>query len=779
MFKKFFIFTLLVIILVSLNWFKVIFAQDLENLSLSEKEALLKKFKGKSIPQKDSYLYKSADIFQNDNPADKTETNILETHRAGRSEKTNINKGKLQPFDKLLPFGMELFKGNAVSDVATDIPSASDYILGPGDNIIIYLWGRVEKEFNLIIDREGRLFIPQVGELIGWGLTLEQFTAKAKKKFSKVYSDFDLTVSLGKIRSIRIYVTGEVKNPGAYTLSSLTSMFNALYLAGGPNMRGSMRQIKLMRNGKPKAIVDLYKLLLEGDIAIDARLQTGDVIFVPVAGPRVAIRGEINRSAIYELKGSETALDLLKLAGKATPEAYLERVMLERIAKAGEWQVLDLNLNENKSDEIDNIKLFDGDRLSVYSIFEFKKNIVAVFGMVKHQGYYERSDSSTVASMINQAQLRPYDVYIKRADLFRRHTNRELEIIPIDLEEILKGTPEADYPLEDRDSLYIYSIDEVEWKKYVYIEGEVNNPGRYLLYENMTVEDLIFLAGSFTLGAIQHQAEIARIDSMGKVTIINYSIDEDQSGNNLLQENDHLYIRQKPEWKLHRSVTIEGEVLFPGEYTLTSRKETLYQLIKRVGGFTKFAFPKGIIFKRSSINENLKRLKIDEVIEKSTIKILDSLGNIINSNHVDYNDNSMDRIIIAMDKILSTNGKEGDIILESNDKIYIPKVPPGVSIVGAVGANGTLKYISNKNVKYYIKHAGNFTRRADKKETRLIKATGEVISGRGILGKRIEIGDVIVVPSKINKERNLLGTLTNTLSAITGALTTVYIISKL
>ncbi len=212
-------------------------------------------------------------------------------------------------------------------------------MLGPGDNVLIYLWGRVEKEYNLTIDREGKIFVPQVGELVVWGLTLEQFKARAIKQFSKVYSDYNLTISLGKIRSIRIFVTGEVKRPGAYTVSSLTSLFNAIYTAGGPNQRGSMRYIKLMRSGQEQAVVDLYKFLLEGDNSIDVRLQSGDLIFVPVAGSRVAIRGEVKRQAKYELIGQETALDILVLAGQPTAEAHLDRVMLERVTGKSEWEV--------------------------------------------------------------------------------------------------------------------------------------------------------------------------------------------------------------------------------------------------------------------------------------------------------------------------------------------------------------------------------------------------------------------------------------------------------
>lgn len=781
--KKLFIIGL-IIILVSLNWFKPLFASDLQNMSNEEKAALLKKYQTYQHNQKSDNYYQSADYYGNDSTSQEVAIDSplinSDLKNQNQPEKTNDQKNKKSqtPFDELKPFGMELFSN--IEDnpsIAVDISASSDYILGPGDNVIIYLWGRVEKEYNLTIDREGKIFVPQVGEIVVWGLSLDSFIKRAKQHFSKVYTDFDLTVSLGKIRSIRIYVSGEVKRPGAYTVSSLTSMLNALYLAGGPSQRGSLRSIKLMRGGKTVSVVDLYDLLLKGDNSSDIRLESGDVVFVPVTGPQVAIRGEVRRPAIYELKGGETAEDLLHLAGNPTPEAHLDRVMLERVSVNDEWNVIDLDLNRKKDST--NFMLMAGDRMTVFSIYEAKQNIIAVYGQVKHTGYFERNDSTRVSDIIQRAKLQPYDVYYERADLFRKHTDRKVEIIPINLQGIIDGVAGTDILLQDRDSLYIYSIDEVEWDKFVYIEGEIKKPGRYPLYENMTAEDLVFLAGSYTRSANLHQAEIARLDSNANVTLDYIKLDDDEPDNYYLKEDDHLYIRQIPEWEYNRSVTIKGAVKYPGKYTLASKKETLYQLLNRTGGFIDNAFPKGIIFERSSINMTLDRIRVDNVIERSNPIKLDSLGQIVEENKIEYDSVSMNRIIIDMEKIMATKGQEGDIILEPNDRIFIPTIPSGISIIGAVGSNGTLKYNEGLTVKDYIQRAGNFTKQADKKGTRLIKATGEVLNGGNINKRIVDIGDVIVVPSKIEKERNFLNTFTTALSAATGVLTSVYIISKL
>ena len=781
--KKILFFTILIIVLVSLNWFKSAFAADLNSLSDEQKQELLKKYQSTVTPDK-KQSYQTADFGESAserfNRTDTlTESNGSDEIVRKNNIRTLTDNNRVTDFAELKPFGMELFEHvNEQTDIPIDFTTSDDYILGPGDNVIIYLWGRVEKEFNLTIDREGKVFIPEVGKIYAWGLSMESFIQAARKKFETGFSDFELTASLGKIRSIRIYVAGEVNRPGAYTVSSLTSMLNALYLSGGPTERGSMRSIRLMRNGKAVSEIDLYKLLLNGDNSSDIQLNSGDVVFVPVAGPQVAIRGEIRRPALYELNGDETMSDLFILAGNPTPNAHLERVSLERVSDFDEWKIVDINMKDvNRNSETS--KLQAGDRITVFSIFEAKQNVVSVFGQVKHAGYFEREDSTRVSDMIAKAKLYPYDVYFDRVDLFRKNIDGTVEIIPVNLNKIIAGDKTEDIFLQNKDSLHVYSIKEVEWDKYVYIEGEIKKPGRYPLYSDMSVNDLIFLAGSFTRSAQKHSAEIARIDNSAEVSLCTIGLDTEDATDFPLQEDDHIYIRQIPEWDQNRSVTIKGAVKYPGEYTLASRQETLYELLNRVGGFIDNSFPRGIVFERRSIKSNLDRLRVNDVIERSSPIKLDSMGNIVEETKVEYDSLSMNRIIIDMEKILSTNGTEGDIILEPDDHIFIPTVPSGISILGAVGANGTMKYRNGLSVKDYVQRAGNFTKQADKKQTRLIKATGEVHSGGGILSQRVEIGDVIVVPTKIEKEGNFLKSFTTALSAATGVLTSVYIISKL
>ena len=789
--RKLLFLIILVIILVSLNWFRELLAQDLSAISDQDKSALLKKYHTKLADGKttDPENYRSPSIYESSDslpqtgrPAKKkptTPSTLNSNQTQSQADTTKMSRDRLTPFEDLKPFGQELFNGPHEETPPADIASSGDYMLGPGDNVIVSLWGRVEQEYNLTVDREGKVFIPKVGEITAWGKSLDDFKAFVKKKLATVYSDFEMNASLGKIRSIRIYVTGEVNQPGAYTVSSLTSLFNALYLAGGPNANGSMRDIRLMRGGKAFATLDLYRFLLEGNNTSDVRLESGDAVFVPVASARVAIRGEVRRPAIYELKGTETAPDLLTLAGNPTPQAYLDRVLLERISDKGEWEVLDLALNKNTPKKMSTLALRDGDRVSVYSIYDVKSNMVSVAGKVKHPGCYERNDSTRVSDLLERGQLQDFDVYYNRADLFRQYPDRKVEVIPVNIKAILDGDQSQNLVLADRDSLHIYAIQDVQRDKQVYIGGEVKRPGNFPLYEHMTVNDLIFLAGSFTRGASRMQAEMARMDSVGEVQITYIALSDSAALNTVLREDDRLYVRTIPEWELHRTVKMDGEVQFPGEYVLSDREETLYGLLKRSGGFTRSAFPKGIVFERGKISRDLQRLQIPKVLENSKPIVKDSLGHEEEVAVMNYDSSLVNRIVIDLDRIMASNGKEGDLTLQPGDRIYIPPVPSGISVMGAVGSTGTIKFDSDKKVKYYVSAAGNFTPRADKNGTRLIKANGSVYSGRGVLGKKVEIGDVIVVPAKIQQDHDWFKAVTTTLAATTSLLTTVLVITKL
>jgi protein involved in polysaccharide export with SLBB domain len=754
-----------------LTWFRPTRAEDLGVLGSRNRTELLKAFQASAPSSPNQKPYQTPPLF------DSTGTDA--SARPVPTPLTDKISAELAPFESLKPFGQELFNGPRESSPPGDIATSSDYVLGPGDNLILHLWGRSENEYNLTVDREGKVFIPKVGEIVAWGMTVDAFKNLAERKLGAMYTDFQLTVSLGKIRSIRIYLTGEVNLPGAYTVSSLTSLFNALYLAGGPTPNGSMRDIRLMRSGKAVAQVDLYRFLLEGDNTSDLKLETGDAVFVPICGPRVAIRGQVRRPAIYEIRPGQTATDLFALAGNATPEAHLDRVMLERIAGRDEWKVIDLHLNGDKPTEITNETMRDGDRVTVFSVFDAHKNVVGIFGKVKHPGYYQRDSVTRVADLLSRGRLQDYDVHLDRANLFRRHSDWRTEIIPINLRAVVSGDTSADLALSDRDSLHIYSIQDVKWSRTVSISGEVNRPGQYPLYDNMTVADLVFLAGSYTRAATFLQGELARLDSAGNVTLSRVDLAANADNPAPLRENDQVFVRRMPEWQLHRIVTLEGEIEYPGEYVLADREENLLELLQRAGGFTPSAFPRGTVLQRPSIARAIERMRIGSVLDNSNPLVKDSMGHVNRSNVFALDTTSVTRIALDMDNIIRSNGRTGNIVLQPGDKVYVPPVPSGISVLGAVGANGTILFENKKSVKFYIDRAGNFGAEADKKNTRLIKANGMVLAGSGTLDRRVELGDVIVVPSRIKSEHDWTRTLTAITGTAAGVLGSILLITKL
>ena len=770
------IFWLFILILVSISWFRPLIAQTVseDDLELIKKNPelyhQLLQQRGRSATNRYSTppIYDSREVGGGvSQVAVQPEAPAIETTGA------------------LRPFGHEMFEREADLSAPIEIANGGDYVLGPGDNVLIYLWGKVEREFNLTIDRQGKVFTPPIGEIVAWGQTLDDFRDNLHAKFSRVYSDFDLNVTLGKIRSIRVYLIGEVKRPGAYTVSSLTTFFNALYQAGGPNERGSLRHIRLLRGGKLIREIDLYDFLIYGDNSMDMRLRSGDAIFVPVVEAQVFVAGEVRRPAIYELSGDETAADALILAGGATVMGYLSKVSLERMAQGSEPRLIDLNLDpdipESDSASDKNFALLSGDRITVVARYDVQRNYVAVGGMVKQPGRYQRSADRMLSELIIDAELRPDDVYFERMNIFRTHPDNRREVIAVSLQALMdeKTRAAVDMALQDRDSAHIYSINEIKRVKHVNIGGEVKFPGQYELFDNMRLSDLIFLSGNLKRAAYMHRAELARTDSSGEVTLTYINLSTPMVERTILEEDDQVSIRQIPEWNLNRKVTIDGEVMFPGEYTLAARDETLWSLIQRAGEFTDAAFPSGLSLERQSISQSIFRHNLDRVVASSAELREDSLGNVRRRESVSYDAASLNRIIVDVPRIINSAGKEGDVILQPGDRIYVPRTPSGISVLGAVGANGTIRFEDKRKPKYYLERAGGFTKQADKDGMKLVKADGRVYSGSAARKQLVELGDAIVVPSEIKKDRNFMKSLSSLVTVISGLATSVFVITKL
>jgi protein involved in polysaccharide export with SLBB domain len=694
--------------------------------------------------------------------------------------------------DDLKLFGYNMFDGSpeSFSPVLESTPPP-DYKLGPGDNILVNIWGRVDMQLDLTVDREGKIFIPKAGEIIAWGMTLDEFNKRIESKLSAIYSDFKYSVTLGKIRRIKVFVYGEVKRPGAYTTSSLATLFNALYLAGGPTQTGSLRLVKHIRNNQAIWQIDLYRFLIEGDNSQDSKLESGDVIFVPVVGPLVRISGQVKRPAIYEIKGGETITSLIQLAGGTTAESFMEMVSVERISKDDSRIIKDVNLSDTlkasnpAAYQQADLALRDGDRLWIPSVFEMRKNTVKLTGNVKHPSTFGLADSMKVSNLIDKGEQLKVDTYLKRANLFRTLPDQTREVYPVNIEEILSGVDSTDYKLMDKDSLVVYSQQEMKRQMNVTIYGAVKHPGTYEYFDNMRLSDLIFLGGNPLKQSYMLQAEIARINPGKPADMLYANLDKvlnekDSSDDVLLAEDDIVFIRTIPRWRLENNVTIEGEVMFPGTYAITKEDEKLLDIIGRSGGLTPDAFMDGIVYMRNTISQDIEKRQVRAILASTELTILDSLNRPLPKLSTGIDLSAANRIIIDTRELLKNPKSPSNITLLNGDYIFIPHRQSGVQVLGAVASTGTIAFRDGKTAGYFIKSAGGFCRNAEKGQTRLAKSSGKVFAGRQAFSSKVDPGDMIIVPQKIKRERgSWFGSATAIAAIITSLTTAVLITYKL
>ncbi len=694
-------------------------------------------------------------------------------------------------------FGLDMFTHPPDEFISsTEIPVPSDYVLGPGDHIVINLWGGADLSHELVIDREGKVFIPRAGELVLWGMTLEAAEKRIEDLLKTIYSTFKMNMILGKIRSITVFVSGEVKRPGAYTTSSLYTLFNTLYLAGGPNERGTLRSIRLIRNNRIVKEVDLYRLLVEG-VSEDVKLESNDVIFVPVVNPLVTVSGEVRRPAVYEILGGERLLDVIRIAGGVRSSAFLGNIDVRRFEDNERRVLVNLDISDIDEGDESNIKLRDGDVILVKTVHDLTERVVYVDGEVKYPGTYEYVDGMKVSDLIDPGMLLPFS-YLKKALVTRTMPDRTIRIFSVDLEVVLglshradggqkrKGALFGDIEMRPMDRVRIFHADRMRDRENVHIAGEVRDPGRYEYAGNMTIGDLIFLAGGVKKQAYLLHADLARLspDSTRVSVVQGISLlevlERPYGPKDIpLDAGDAIFVREIPKSKDHEKVMIGGEVQFPGTYVLDRDRETLRNLIIRAGGFTVDAFPEGAVFTRQGIVDELRQRHVGDIIASLQPSYIDSAGLLQREMAaVDINPVKMNRIVIDLPRIVDKGDPEEDIFLQDRDRIFIPKIPSGVNVIGSVASSGTIKFRREKRARYYIERAGGFTMRASRGEVRVLKADGRVIK-RNALSHRLELGDAVIVPERIRKDRNWLKMFQASLGIVASALTTVFILTKL
>ncbi len=674
-------------------------------------------------------------------------------------------------------YGEDLFANTTAVPFTAQLPVSEEYVLGSGDKLLLNLWGGVNGQYELTVDREGKIYIPQVGEVAVGGLKLSAAEAAVKRALQAVYSDFQASLSVAAVKTIRVFVVGQVKRPGVYDLPGLSRVMTALVAAGGPDSVGSYRDVKVYRGNRLVASLDVYEFIRRGKAAGNIQLAAGDVVVVPHYKVLVKLRGRVKTPAEYELLPGETIADLIRLCGGTLPDANTKAIFVDRLEN-GLHRSLTIDLTDSSQAKT---PLEDGDDISIFPVNPYREKIVFVEGYVPQPGAYGWFEGMRVADLFKGDNALFDDTYLARANLLRLMGDGRYRLMPVDLGKALEGDSAANIPLKPHDRIQVFSKRRFLDKEYVAVGGAVRKPGRYELFEGMRVSDLVFLAGGLTKYAYPDSAELVRIiegrETKLEVIPLGDILRNPSDPRNLkLQDDDYLFVRSVPKWRKNQFVTVLGEVNFPGNYALLSDDETLSHIIARAGGVTDEAFLEGAVFIRPRIAEEVARRNVLRVIRGTQQLTLDTLGRIDTTALIfNWNPADLNRVILDMEAILA--GKD-DIKMEPGDTIFIPRRPDGVSVTGAVASNGTVKYRKGKSVRYYIKRAGGLTRNADRSEIRLVKPNGRVL--KVSLGfNDVSPGDIIVVPQRIKREVNWLASLRDVISILSGVATTVYILLKL
>ncbi|MBO9542805.1 SLBB domain-containing protein [bacterium] len=696
---------------------------------------------------------------------------------------------------QLSHYGYDLFRG-APSTFAPvdDLPVPSDYVIVPGDEIIISAVSpRRSGDNSLTVNRDGTIFYPNIGTLSVAGMTYSRMVQFLTQKIKGGARDMQLSIRMGKLRSINVVLVGRVKKPGSYTVSSLTTLSNALIACGGPTKMGSLRDIQLKRGGKVVARFDLYDFLLKGGSDQDLRLQGGDVIFVPESGPQVAIAGNVKAPAIYELKGKTNLEEVFKLAGNITPMGFAQQIQIERFNQNTSQKILDVDLTKPGAARSTSIQ--DGDIVKVYALSKKLLNGVMLSGHVERPGKYEYRPDLRLKDVIKgENDLKP-EAYLEFGLIERiMPPDSHIELIPFHLGKLLAGNAAENKPLQAGDKVNVYYRWEVQEPPTVRVTGAVHRPGQIRLTPKMTVKELIQLAGGLKDQADRSIAELTRVQVVDnklesrRITInLAKAISGDTASNLVIEKNDYLLVKEVPEYKLYRTVTIQGEVAQPGTYTFRDG-ETLSEVIARAGGFTKRAYLKGSIFTRESVKklqeERLqdfaKRLEADVYREanagvagalsaeaaKASQQALETKKAFLASMK---DTKASGRMIVKVDELMHKQHSDVDVTLEEGDVLLVPPVINSISIIGQVYNPTAITYEQGLTVGQYLAKAGGPTDRADTRGIYVIKVDGSVITDKnfstgwgpwrqGVTGAVLEPGDTIMVPENLAVDTTLRDT---------------------
>ena len=704
-------------------------------------------------------IQKALQQHKSDESADNAVTNVKNRMRTNNEVKDNdlvTHEGALAPdyVPQGVPsggrrvFGRDIFNNHALTfEPQMNIATPQNYVLGPGDQLIIDVYGDTQKSDQLTVSPDGDVTVPGYGPIHVSGLSVSSAQKRVRKSLGSYYQSSDIKVTVGQTRSIMVNVMGEVRTPGTYTLSAFATVFHALYMAGGISDLGTLRNIKVFRQGKQISAVDVYEFILNGRLAGNVRLQENDVIQVGPYESIVEIDGSVKRPMCYELRKNESLATLLKYAGGYTNNAYKKAVRVVR--NNGRMKSV-FNVEEF---EMNAFKMTDGDVVTVDRILDRFENMVEVMGAVFRPGMYNLGDKvHSVRSLIETADGLTEEAMVSRAVLRRMKPNRTQEVIAIDLKGILDGTA-ADVALENEDILFIPTQAEHQNLHTLSISGEVIFPGTYEYADNMTIEDLILQAGGLTDNASTVKVDVSRriIDPAATTSTmevaqtftfsINPNFEVEGNRSFTLQPYDAVSVRRSPVSAVPFTAHVGGEIAFAGNYTLEQKNQRLSDLVKAAGGTIPGAYVRGARLIRTMTAD--ERARMQEVVElarqSAAIDSKDSLSLEQLALSTTYS------VGIHLDEALANPGCDEDIELQDGDRLVIPRFNHTVKISGDVLKPNTVAIKERKDYKYYIEQAGGFGRRARKAQTYIIYQNGTI--AKATKGK-IEPGCEIVVPTK-------------------------------
>ena len=652
-----------------------------------------------------------------------------------------------QLFNGKRVFGRDIFnKDNLTFEPAMNIATPQNYVLGPGDNVKVDIYGASQASNVYTISPDGDITISGYGPVNVSGLTVSQAQARLRSTLGSRYSSSSIKMGLGQTRTITINVMGEVQAPGTYTLSAFASVFHALYMAGGVSEIGTLRNIKVYRNGRLVSSVDVYDYILNGKLTGNIRLADNDVIVVGPYDCMVEVTGNVKRPMYYEMKKTESVSSALKYAGGFTSDAYTKSLRVTR--KNGNKMTV-FNVGEF---DMTSFKVSDGDIVSAETIITRYENMVEIKGAVFRPGMYQLGgDITTVGTLLKACEGVTEEAFTNRAVMHRMNTDRTLKVISVDVKGILAGTT-PDISLQNEDVLFIPTKSEMQNDRTLTIHGEVMYPGEYHYADNETLEDFILQAGGLKETASTVKVDVSRriYDSKAISTdsiiakTYSFALKEgfviDGEPGFILEPYDQVYVRRSPGYEEQQNVFVEGEVNFPGTYALSKRQTRLSDVIKAAGNPNHMAYIKGARLERHITDE--ERMRMQEVIKMT--KMQGGQGDSIDVNKIDFGDRYY--VGIQLDKAIENPGSDYDMILRDGDRIIVPQYINTVKISGDVLYPNTVLYKKGEKAKYYVNQAGGFGSNAKKSHTYIVHMNGTVNQmGKG---DRPTPGCEIIVPTK-------------------------------